>query len=64
MTEPMNELTISVSEFCRRTGLGRTKCFELLHLGHLERVKVGRRTLITTASIHALISSSLVRGEA
>jgi excisionase family DNA binding protein len=37
-------------------GLGRTSIYVLINDGRLETVKLGRRTLITTTSIRALLS--------
>jgi len=51
----MERITVTVAAAREMTGLGNTKIFELLASGHLRRVKVGRRTLITTESIRALI---------
>ena len=51
----MEKLTVTVVTAREMTGLGNTKIFELLGSGQLKRVKVGRRTLITTESIRALI---------
>ncbi len=38
-------------------GIGKTKLFELLNSGLLERRKLGRKTLIPMASIRALADS-------
>ena len=43
------KLGFTVQEFCQSTGLGKSKVYELLSIGHLEAVKCGRRTLIVTA---------------
>lgn len=51
----MEPLAVTVATARELTGLGNTKIFELLASGQLYRVKVGRRTLITTKSIRALI---------
>lgn len=51
----MQPLTVTVQKTRELTGLGSTKIFEMLASGQLTRVKVGRRTLITTESIRALI---------
>lgn len=60
----MNESTIgatgpllhSVAAVQARLGLGRSKVYELLASGVLDAVKVGRRTLVTEASIARLVS--------
>ena len=47
----MKPVTITIAQFCRLYNVGKTKTFQLLETGALERWKVGRRTLITTRSI-------------
>lgn len=47
-------ITLTVQAFCQSTGLGRTTCYNLIKQGKLSAIKVGRRTLITAASIEAL----------
>jgi len=51
----MERYTISVRQAQKALSLGRTKVYDLMAQGRLERIKVGRRTLITTASIKALV---------
>lgn len=38
---------LTISSFCRLSGLGRTKVYELIKAGDLHSRKCGRRTLIT-----------------
>jgi len=40
------------------TGLGRSKLYELMAAGKLAKIKIGRRTLITAASLRALIDGA------
>ena len=47
-------VTISVNTAARTLGIGRTSIYALLKEGRLESIKIGRRTLLTTASIHRL----------
>ncbi|MCC6829561.1 MAG: excisionase [Novosphingobium sp.] len=42
----------------KATGLGVTKIYELIGEGRLEVVKVGRRTLVKTKSIKALLGEA------
>ncbi len=49
--------SLSVNEAARSIGIGRTKIYELINDGILKPVKIGRRTLITIASIEALINA-------
>ena len=56
--QPLEPLTVTVSEFCRRTGLGRTSAFRAIKEGAVaSRVVYGRR-LIIWASVKALIEGS------
>jgi excisionase family DNA binding protein len=55
----MNRLSLSVPEAARAIGIGRTTTQRLINSGDLEVVKIGRRTLVTTASLEALLQ----RGE-
>ena len=52
ITEP---LAYSVDDACRVSSLGKTKLYELLNEGRLQVSKVGKRTLISAASLRALI---------
>jgi excisionase family DNA binding protein len=40
------------------TGLGKTKIYELIAEGKLATVKIGRRTLVKTDSIRALVGEA------
>jgi excisionase family DNA binding protein len=48
-------ITVRIPEAIRLTGIGRSKLYELIASGDLEVVKIGRCTLIPTASLHDLI---------
>jgi excisionase family DNA binding protein len=50
----MEPVCLSVKETARVLGIGRTKIYELINAGQLETVKIGRRTLVRTASIRAI----------
>ena len=52
----METLATSVKGAAEALSLGRTSIYVLINEGRLETVKLGRRTLITTASIRALLS--------
>ena len=43
----------SIAEVCVRYSLAKSTVFDLLRTGKLQRVKVGRRTLIPAESIDA-----------
>jgi excisionase family DNA binding protein len=48
-------LTVTVAGAKKALGIGNTKIYELIGKGQLRTIKIGRRTLIRTDSIHALI---------
>lgn len=50
----MEPYLASISEVQRALGIGRSTAYRLIGAGKLERVKIGRRTLIKIASIKAL----------
>lgn len=51
-------VAVSVMEAARLLGIGRTKVYELLKSGELRSRKVGRRTVVSVASIRAFISDA------
>ena len=53
----MEPLAISVSEATKVLVLGRTSIYAMIGDGRLETLKLGRRTLIKTASIRRLVDS-------
>lgn len=50
----MEPYLASISDAQRALGIGRTTAYRLMEAGKLEKVKIGRRTLIKIASIKAL----------
>lgn len=56
MNNQHQPLTYSVKEACRISSLGRTRIFQLIKSGQLQRTKVGRRTLIDAESLKRLIT--------
>ncbi|GLK44483.1 MULTISPECIES: helix-turn-helix domain-containing protein [Novosphingobium] len=54
----MEPLTLTIDDTKKAIGLGRTKIYDLIGQGKLETVKVGRRTLVKTASIRALVDQA------
>jgi excisionase family DNA binding protein len=44
----------TIPETCQALGIGRSKVYGLINDGRLERVKIGKRTLVRVASIRAL----------
>jgi excisionase family DNA binding protein len=43
----MEKRAFTLSDFCTRYGIGRTKAYDEIASGRLRAVKVGRRTLVT-----------------
>lgn len=54
----MDPITVTIADTQRVTGLGRTKLYELIGNGRLQTVKIGRRTLVRTDSIRALVGQA------
>lgn len=52
----MEPLAISIKDAATALGLGRTSIYAMIADGRLEAFKVGRRTLVTMASIRRLVS--------
>jgi excisionase family DNA binding protein len=51
----VEQLTVTIKCAGAALGLGRSKIYALIAEGKLKKRKVGRRTLVTTESIRALI---------
>lgn len=51
----MDVLAVSVNEAARILGIGRTSLYSMIHAGRIESLKLGRRTLIKTASLRRII---------
>jgi len=51
----MELLLVSITEAAQTLSLGRTSVYKLMDEGRLESRKMGRRRLITTASILRLV---------
>lgn len=54
----MEPITVTIEGTRQATGLGVTKIYELIGAGKLETVKIGRRTLVKTKSIRALLGEA------
>ena len=54
----LDPLTVRIAEAVRLTGLCRSKIYELIASGDIETVKVGRCTLISMASLRALVGQA------
>lgn len=51
----MDQITTTIDGTKKATGLSVTTIYALINQGKLETVKIGRRTLVKTASIRALV---------
>lgn len=54
----MDPITITIADAKKATGLGTTTIYDLIGKGKLETIKVGRRTLVKTRSIRALLGEA------
>lgn len=50
-----NPMLLPINEAAKTLGIGRTLLYRLINSGELEMVRLGNRSLITRASIEALI---------
>ena len=55
MAQQPDPITVTITTAQRLSGLGRTKLYELIAQGKLSAPKVGRRRLISFASLKALV---------
>jgi excisionase family DNA binding protein len=56
-SEPAIEVqSCTVNDTCRLLGVGRTLIYELIGNGELVAIKIGNRTIITYASIKAMVA--------
>lgn len=51
----MDTVSVSINDAARAIGIGRTKLYALISSGDLDVIKIGRRTLVKTASIRTLL---------
>jgi excisionase family DNA binding protein len=51
----MEKLLVSITDAAKALSLGRTSVYELIRAGELETRKMGRRRLITAASLRRLV---------
>lgn len=59
----MNPYSFTIEEACRRSGIGRTKLFELLNNGSIPRRKLGRKTLILAEDLQRFLKNLPTDGE-
>ena len=56
----MDALLIGILDAARMLGLGRSKIYELISIGRLETVTIGRRRLVRIESVRALANGEAV----
>ncbi len=54
----MEAISMPINEAARSIGIGRTTAYKLIAEGKLQTFKIGRRTLVKTDSIKALVGAS------
>lgn len=52
---PVTKLLLTADEAAEIIGIGRTKVYELLRLGHIESVRIGRCRRIPLRAVHAYV---------
>jgi len=58
---PFEPLTVRIPVAMQLVGIGRSKFYELIASGDIETIKIGRCTLIPTASLRRLIGQARER---
>jgi excisionase family DNA binding protein len=53
----MEPLTLTIADARRALGIGNTKLYQLIKTGQLDTIRLGRRRLVRTASLHRLIDA-------
>ncbi len=56
--EPSTVLTVTIREAKRISGLSHVTIYKLIKHGKLRTVKIGRRTLVTYASLRGLLEAA------
>lgn len=56
----MDELAYSINRTAKALGVGRSTIYKLIKTGQVDALKIGTRTLITTASIARLTEARRV----
>ena len=51
----MDPLALSINDTAKTLSLGRTSIYALIREGRLETIKLGRRTLIKSASVRRIM---------
>jgi hypothetical protein len=53
---PSDPITATIAGFCKLSGIGRTKTYELLDAGEIESIHIGTRRLIIVDSYRRLLA--------
>ena len=51
----MEEIAYSINRTAKALGVGRSTIYQLIKTGQIDAIKIGTRTLITTASVARLV---------
>ena len=54
-------LTVTIREACRATGIGKTTLYKLIDNGQIRRVKIGKRTLVRFDDLQKLVTPEAVK---
>ncbi|MGH7055816.1 MAG: hypothetical protein ACREFK_03670 [Stellaceae bacterium] len=57
-------ITMPVPEFCRVSGIGHSRLYDLINTGEIESVLIGRRRLIVVDSYRAYLTRLQKEGSA
>ncbi|RYY90407.1 MAG: DNA-binding protein [Chitinophagaceae bacterium] len=57
-THTVEPIATSINNACLMTGLGRTTLYALINSKKIDTVKLGRRTLVKTASLRRLLGDA------
>jgi excisionase family DNA binding protein len=58
---PIPKIGYSIREACEASSLGRTTIYSHISAQRLKAIRVGGRTIIPAASLHALLSGEAAR---
>lgn len=53
----MEKISVTIPEAVRLTGIGRSSLYKLIGEGRIQPRKLGRRTLLLTADLQALLKT-------
>jgi excisionase family DNA binding protein len=53
----MEPIALTIRDTSKAAGFGKTTTYKLINEGKLTSIKIGRRTLVTVASIKALLGA-------